>query len=160
MLSSNFFISKVVTVDSLNQIRKKYPNRKIILISGCFDILHKGHIEVMESAKKTADILIIGVLSDKFVKKRKGDNRPIFNEKERINIIASLQIVNYAFIMDISDTDTVLQKLSPDFYGVGGDRKIDELPEKRWLNKYKIKIKYLPRFGQESTTMILKRILR
>ena len=152
-------LSKILHITGLNRLRQRFLNEKIILISGCFDILHIGHIGFMEAAKKVADVLVVSVLSDKFVKKRKGNSRPIFIENERVNLIASLQIVNYAFTMNVDDVDTVLQELSPDFYGIGGDRNIEDFPEKKWLDKYKVKIVYLPRFGEESTTKILKRVL-
>jgi len=153
-------LPKILQLDNLNKLRQKFPKKKIILISGCFDILHIGHIGFIEAAKKQADILVIGILSDKFVKKRKGQSRPIFTEMERLKLIVSLEIVDYAFIMDTNDVDTVLQELSPNFYGIGGDRDKNNFAEKRWLNKYNVKVKFLPRFGEESTTTILKRVLR
>lgn len=136
-----------------------------MLISGCFDILHTGHVEFMEAVKKGADILVVGVLSDLFVKKRKGVSRPVFSQQERIKLIASLTVVDYTFLFDTDEVEKLLQELKSDYYGVGGDREETTLPvqvglpEKRWLDKYQVKIKYFPCFGNLSTTTIINNLL-
>ena len=76
---------------------------KIIFTNGCFDILHVGHINLLEYAKSLGGYLIVGLNSDSSVKKLKGENRPINNEKDRKRLLQSLKFVDEVFIFDNDD---------------------------------------------------------
>lgn len=96
----------IVGISDLHSIRAKYADAKIVLGSGCFDILHQGHVEFITHAKSLGDILIISVLSDKKVRERKGPNRPIRDELARTTVVAAIQGVDYALVEPYSEGNT------------------------------------------------------
>jgi len=104
---------------SLNLICKqlrKNEDKKIVLIGGCFDILHIGHLRILTKAKKFGDILIVGINNDQFIKKTKGNHRPIIQEKQRAELLAGLKPVDYVFITNKAlYCDENLKKIKPNF---------------------------------------------
>lgn len=103
---------------SLEKILKKLDkerSRKIILLGGCFDILHIGHLRFLKKAKKFGDILVVGINSDEIIKKYKGEHRPIVPEKQRAELLQSLSVVDYVFIArKVLYDDSNLRKILPD----------------------------------------------
>ena len=150
--------NKLLQIANLDQIRNDLPEKKIILVSGCFDVIHAGHVRFLLEAKNKADLLVVGILADTFVKKRKGTKRPVFSAKERVELLSHLTMVDYLFVFDSNEVEELLTKLKPDFYGVGGDRKENQLPEIKLLKKYEVKAVFLSRFGNNSTSKILAKV--
>ena len=89
--------NKIVKFANLSSLVKKIKHRKktIVLVGGCFDIFHIGHLRFLTSAKKTADCLLVALEADEKVKDLKGPNRPIHSQKERAEILAALSDVDY-----------------------------------------------------------------
>lgn len=107
----------------LNNISKtvakiKDQKKKIVLIGGCFDILHIGHIRFIEKAKQQGDILIVLLESDRKIQQTKGIHRPIHSQKERAEMLASIQGVDYIILLPyISQNiryDQLVQAIQPD----------------------------------------------
>jgi rfaE bifunctional protein kinase chain/domain/rfaE bifunctional protein nucleotidyltransferase chain/domain len=113
--------NKLVSLEDFKLLKKKIKKKKIVLCHGVFDLLHHGHIDYLESAKKFGDILVVSVTSDRFV--NKGPGRPYFNEKKRIKILASLEIVNYVILSDFLTSENVIKVVQPSFYAKGPDYK-------------------------------------
>ena len=90
----------------LNRQLKKYEHKKIVFTNGVFDILHPGHIELLEFAKSKGDLLIVGINDDQSVKRIKGNHRPIFSLKERMEVLKAIEYVE--FIIPFSQ-DTPLE---------------------------------------------------
>ena len=101
------------------QLKKK--KKKIILCHGDFDNFHYGHLKYFESAKKFGDILVVSLTSDKYI--NKGLNRPIFNEKQRAEIISSLKIVDYVYVDNNLTAEKIISNLKPDYFVKGSDYK-------------------------------------
>jgi len=99
----------------------KYKNKKIVFTNGCFDILHKGHVEYLNKAKKLGDILIVGLNSDDSVKKLKGEKRPINNNDSRAVILASLFFVDAVVIFNDETPLNLIKMILPDILVKGGD---------------------------------------
>lgn len=138
-------------VISYNQAQKEIKKHKeqgktIIFKTGCFDVLHIGHIKSLQEAKRKADILLVGVGADYTLKGLKGDGRPIFPEKIRADAIAALESVDYVVILQEPlvgriDHEKIISLIKPDYYYLPNDDKA--LPEKKKLaKKYGLKIKY------------------
>ena len=85
---------KIVTIEELVEILKNKKNKKVVFTNGCFDIFHIGHLRYLKETSNYGDILIVGVNSDASVKRLKGENRPINNEFERMEVLASLSCVS------------------------------------------------------------------
>lgn len=93
-------------ISDMNGELKKYTEKTIVFTNGVFDILHAGHIELLEFASGKGDILIVGINDDASVKRLKGEKRPIFSLPERMELLEAIQYVN--FIIPFSE-DTPLQ---------------------------------------------------
>lgn len=101
--------------------RLKKQNKKIVFTNGCFDILHKGHVQYLDKAKSFGDVLILGLNSDSSVKALKGDNRPINTQDDRAYILAALESVDYVVIFDDNTPLSLIQIVQPDILVKGGD---------------------------------------
>ena len=99
----------------------KSKGKKIGLCLGGFDLLHAGHVKHFESAKKLCDVLFVSITSDKFVALRKGSGRPVFNEKLREYMIASIEYVDYAVISNFKTGIETIKALKPSYYIKGED---------------------------------------
>ncbi|MFQ3550049.1 MAG: D-glycero-beta-D-manno-heptose 1-phosphate adenylyltransferase [Armatimonadota bacterium] len=108
---------------------EKEKGKKIVFTNGCFDILHIGHIRYLQDARNQGDLLIVGVNSDESVRALKGPERPVVNEKERIEILAALECVDYVTLFsELTPVDLILA-IKPNIHVKGGDYSKDELPE-------------------------------
>lgn len=101
--------------------------KKVVFTNGCFDILHRGHIELLEKSKSYGDYLIVGLNSDRSVKRLKGDSRPIMNEDDRKRTLESLKFVDEVIIFDEDTPYNLIKQIKPDIITKGGDYKIDEV---------------------------------
>src|SRR3989338_32606 len=99
----------------------KSQNKKVGLCHGSFDLLHPGHIRHFESAKQLCDVLFVSVTSDKFITLRKGANRPIYTDKLRVYMAASIRFVDYAVISNFKTAIEMIKLLKPDYYIKGPD---------------------------------------
>ena len=114
--------------DNINFLKKiKEENKKIVFTNGCFDILHVGHIRYLSKAKKLGNILIVGLNSDKSVKKLKGDNRPINIFEDRATLLASLRFVDLVIIFEEKTPENLIKKIKPDILVKGGDYDIEDI---------------------------------
>tara|TARA_B100001057_G_scaffold376173_2_gene381112 strand:- start:1016 stop:2530 length:1515 start_codon:yes stop_codon:yes gene_type:complete len=104
--------SKIISTEKLKKIKIK--NKKIILCHGVFDVLHYGHLNHFEFAKKKAQHLVVSVTTDKFV--NKGPNRPINNINHRIRMLSNLSIVDNIVCSDSSSAVEIIKLLKPNFY--------------------------------------------
>ncbi|MFY9464114.1 MAG: D-glycero-beta-D-manno-heptose 1-phosphate adenylyltransferase [Sediminibacterium sp.] len=115
-------------VDLQRQVAAWRVNGKsIAFTNGCFDILHEGHIFSLNQAAKEADFLIIGVNSDASVKKLKGPERPINNEKSRSLILSNLEVVDAVIIFNEDTPLELIRALMPDVIVKGGDYTIEQI---------------------------------
>ena len=125
-----------------------FKKNKIGLCHGVFDVVHYGHIQHFESAKKIVDKLILSVTSDSFV--NKGNDRPVFNLIQRIEFLKKIKLIDDVIISDSENAIKSLNKIKPDFYFKGIEYKnqnnIKPLNsfdlEKKFCKKNKIKIIY------------------
>lgn len=101
--------------------------KKIVFTNGCFDLLHIGHVRYLEEAAKLGDVLIVGVNTDASVKRLKGPTRPIQNENDRAEILASLKAVTHTILFDEDTPYELIKKVQPDVLVKGGDWSIDQI---------------------------------
>ena len=95
---------------------------KRVFTNGCFDILHRGHIELLKYCKERGYV-IVGVNSDKSVKKLKGDSRPYFSEEDRVFILSSCKYIDEVIIFDEDTPYDLIKTIKPDIIVKGGDYK-------------------------------------
>lgn len=109
--------SKLMTIESLAASR--YDLGRIVLSVGCFDILHTAHLEHLRQAKAMGDTLIVGVTADRHI--RKGPGRPVNDERQRAEMLAALECVDYVFICDDATAILAINALCPAVYVKGSD---------------------------------------
>lgn len=124
----------MILLNKLSKDLKKQTGKKIVLLGGCFDILHIGHLRLIEKAKKLGDILVIGINDDKFIKKTKGNHRPIITEKQRAEMLSGLKTVDYVFITKRElYSDENLKKIKPNFLVFG--KEADKIKRRKNIAK-------------------------
>lgn len=151
-------MSKLKALSTLKTIAAKLRKRKrtIAFTNGCFDILHPGHIEIFKQAKKRGDVLIVGLNSDSSVKKIKGSNRPILDQKSRTELLSALELIDYIVIFNEPTPLKVIAELKPDILIKGGDWKRSEIVGVKIAKKVlRVKLK-----KGHSTTRIINKIKR
>lgn len=155
-------MGKIVKLEELIQIREKAreQNKKVVFTNGCFDLLHRGHIEYLKKAKRLGDILIVGLNSDCSVRKIKGKGRPIQKQADRAAILASLYFVDYVFIFNELTPFKLISKLIPDILVKGGDWKVKDIVGKDIVESYGGKVLSIKMFKGESTRNIIQTILK
>jgi D-beta-D-heptose 7-phosphate kinase/D-beta-D-heptose 1-phosphate adenosyltransferase len=130
----------------------------IIFTNGCFDILHIGHIELLKYAKSLGDILVVGLNSDKSVKKLKGVKRPINNEQIRKQILESLRYVDEVIIFDEDTPIETIKKIQPHIIVKGGDYKKEDVVGYEFEKLGLLEVKIFDYVANNSTTEIIERI--
>ena len=121
-------IKKIVELIPLVEKLKK-ENKSIVTTNGAFDLLHYGHLKSLKFAKQQGDILIVAVNSDDSIKQYKSEKRPILNQKERSEIMAAIEYVDYVIIFNEKTSISVLEKIKPHVHIKGSEYK-DNLPER------------------------------
>ena len=152
------------TVLGLEELKKiismaKSTDKKVVFTNGCFDLIHGGHIEFLQKAKSLGDILVVGLNTDQSVKKLKGENRPIKNERERANILSALKYIDYITMFNETTPEKLIREIRPDILVKGDDYKIDEVVGREIVEGYGAKVELIPIVKGHSTTGTLEQIL-
>ena len=146
----------IKTIKEISSLARELKNKgkKIIFTNGCFDLLHLGHIKYLEESKKFGDLLIIGLNSDKSVRKLKGKKRPINSEYDRAYVLAALEVVDYLVIFNEETPYDLIKLIKPDVLVKGGDYSMNEVIGHEFANEVKI-VEYI---NGKSTSKIIKRM--
>lgn len=130
----------------------------IVFTNGCFDILHPGHIELLQKARALGSKLIVGLNSDDSVRRIKGPGRPLFNESERSAVLMALECVDEVRIFDDSTPQRLITELEPDVLVKGGDWKENEIIGADLVKSRGGKVVSIPLVQGYSTTAIIDRL--
>ncbi|HPR18498.1 MAG TPA: D-glycero-beta-D-manno-heptose 1-phosphate adenylyltransferase [Candidatus Cloacimonadota bacterium] len=140
----------------VQEIKKQGKN--IVFTNGCFDILHAGHIQYLQEAKKLGDVLIVGLNSDASVKRLKGDERPINNETDRAIVLSALTCVDYVVIFEQDTPLELINLILPHFLVKGGDWIPEDIVGSDIVIASGGIVKSLPYKEGYSTTRIIKKM--
>tara|TARA_B100000780_G_scaffold55304_1_gene34759 strand:- start:717 stop:1208 length:492 start_codon:yes stop_codon:yes gene_type:complete len=152
--------SKIYNLDTLTtQVEQwKKSGNKIVFTNGCFDIIHRGHIEVLASTADLGNKLIIGLNSDQSIQNIKGEGRPIIDEQSRAILLAALSFVD-AIILFSQDTPLkLIGALLPNVLAKGGDYEIENIVGHEIVQQNGGKVKLVPFIDGYSSTSIIKKI--
>ena len=121
--------SKIHTWETLQSQVAEWQNqgKKIVFSNGCFDLVHKGHIDYLNRAADLGDVLVMGLNTDASVSKLKGPHRPIQDEQSRLTIIAALQCVNAVVLFDEETPYELIKLVQPDVLVKGSDYKPENI---------------------------------
>ena len=126
---------------------------KVVWTNGCFDVLHRGHVELFKYARSLGDKLVVGIDSDKKVKKDKGFSRPFNNMTDRKFFLESIKYVDEVHIFNTpKELESLIKKTKPDIIVVGSDWKGKKVVGSQYVEN----ISYFNRIGNHSTTRILE----
>ena len=121
-----------------------------IWTNGCFDILHRGHIELFKYAKSLGDYLVVGVDSDEKIRKTKGNDRPINILEDRIELLKSIKYINDVWDFNSrSELEVLIKHYQPDIMVIGSDWKGGDVVGKEYTNE----LKFFDRIGDYSSTI-------
>lgn len=154
--------NKIVTLDELKNCieREKQKGKRIVFTSGCFDILHAGHVTYLEEAKSRGDILVVLLNSDSSVRSLKGDTRPIVPQQERAVVLSGLSSVDYICIFSEKTPCSIIEEIQPEIVIKGGDYDGKWIPEMDSVALYGGKVQYVNLVDGCSTTNIVEKIER
>jgi rfaE bifunctional protein nucleotidyltransferase chain/domain len=154
-------MKKIVSLKELLKIRlqAKKEKKKVVFTNGCFDLLHLGHIKYLRKAKELGDILIIGLNSDSSVRKLKGEKRPILPQKDRAEILSSLEFVDYVVIFNEDTPFELISKIIPDVLVKGGDYKIKDIVGRDVVKRNGGKVVTIPEVRGKGTRNIIQVII-
>ena len=148
----------LISFKDINQLLTAYrkENFKLVFTNGCFDLLHKGHLDLLSNAAGFGDKLFVGLNSDKSVKKLKGDSRPIQNEKIRAQKLLELKYVNHVIIFEDLTPQKLIHTMSPNVLVKGGDYKKNEIVGAKHVISHGGVVKIVPLTPGFSTTSIIE----
>ncbi|PIN90741.1 D-glycero-beta-D-manno-heptose 1-phosphate adenylyltransferase [Candidatus Pacearchaeota archaeon CG10_big_fil_rev_8_21_14_0_10_34_76] len=139
--------------------RLKDEGKRIVTTNGSFDILHSAHLHILEKARKQGDVLIVLLNSDNSIKKLKGESRPIIPERERAEMLAGLECVDYVSVFDDDNPLNLLRDLRPDVHVKGGSFNENRIAEeKKLLSEWNGEFKNFELENEKSTTNIIDKI--
>jgi rfaE bifunctional protein nucleotidyltransferase chain/domain len=138
----------------------KRAGKKIVFTNGCFDLLHPGHVKLLEQARSLGDTLIVGINSDGSVRRNKGVNRPVMPERERAEILAGLAAVDYVVVFDEATPRELIAEIVPNILVKGSDWGADEIVGREDVEGAGGRVVSIPVEPGFSTTNLILRIQR
>ncbi len=150
---------KVRTIDELlvELAVQRAAGRRVVFTNGCFDVLHAGHVAYLVEAKRLGDVLVVAINTDEQVRGQKGEGRPIFQERDRAEVLAALECVDYVTVFAEPLPVEILQRIKPDVLAKGGDYAADEVEGRAFVEGYGGQVHVLAhRPGLGSTEIIRK----
>ena len=152
--------SKIFSLDDLkNQVDAwKQAGEEVVFTNGCFDIIHRGHIEVLAQTADLGDRLIIGLNSDTSIQKLKGEDRPIIDEQARSILLAALNFVDAVILFPEDTPINLISTLLPDVLAKGGDYEIETIVGQEIVQNNGGKVKLVPFVDGFSSTTIIEKI--
>ena len=151
---------KIVDRNTLCKMVREWKSagKRIVSTSGCFDILHPGHVQYLEEAKKRGDILIVMLNADVSVQQLKGKHRPIIPQEGRAIVAAGLAAVDCVCTFTERTPCALIAEIQPDVVVKGGDYRGEHIPEMDTVSVYGGKVEYVMLAEGYSTTSIVKKI--
>jgi D-beta-D-heptose 7-phosphate kinase/D-beta-D-heptose 1-phosphate adenosyltransferase len=153
-------LRKIVSFEELaaELDRHRLADRRVCFTNGCFDLLHTGHVQTLEFARAHADLLVVGVNSDRSVQRLKGEHRPIYPATDRARIIAALEPVDYVVVFD--DPHQIVHLVKPDVLVKGGDWREKTVDGSDFVRSYGGSVVFAPLLEERRTSTIAQLLQR
>ncbi|MDP3790238.1 MAG: D-glycero-beta-D-manno-heptose 1-phosphate adenylyltransferase [Candidatus Omnitrophota bacterium] len=134
--------------------------RKVVFTNGCFDILHKGHVKLLEKAKSLGDVLVVALNSDASVRKIKGPKRPLNNQRDRAAIVAALSSVDFVTFFNEPTPESLIKQIAPDVLVKGGDWRKQDIVGSGYVESRGGKVYSIKFIKGYSTSQFINRIIK
>jgi D-beta-D-heptose 7-phosphate kinase/D-beta-D-heptose 1-phosphate adenosyltransferase len=139
--------------------RERRSGRRISFTNGCFDVLHAGHVQILDFARSQADCLVVGLNSDRSVKTIKGAGRPIYPAADRARILAALESVNYVVVFDESRAEKIIREVRPDVLVKGEDWAGKRIDGQAFVEAHGGRVVLAPLLRGHSTSKTIERMM-
>lgn len=152
--------SKILSRSALtNQLRKaRESGSRVVFTNGCFDVLHTGHLHLLQRARSLGDLLIVGINSDRSVKRLKGHGRPLIGEDERAELLAALSCVDYVTVFPERTPLRVITAVKPDILVKGADYSVSDVVGRNVVERRGGRVELIPLLPGFSTTGLVESI--
>jgi rfaE bifunctional protein nucleotidyltransferase chain/domain len=134
--------------------RVQARGQQVVATSGCFDIVHPGHVRLLSHARRCGDALIVLLNGDRSVSCLKGPDRPVHCVDDRVAVLRAISAVDCVVVFETDDPADVLRQLRPDLYVKGGDYRVDGIPEAAALRELGVEVRILPYQTGHSTSRL------
>jgi D-beta-D-heptose 7-phosphate kinase/D-beta-D-heptose 1-phosphate adenosyltransferase len=157
---ANLASNKIFKLDEMKSkaVQLKKQGKTIGFTNGCFDILHSGHVSYLNEAKKNVDFLILGLNTDRSIKKIKGSSRPIVDQKNRAQVLSGLSSVDAIVFFNENTPIKLIKSIQPHFLIKGNDYKVEEVVGHKEVKKWAGKVMLIDLIPGQSSTNIIKKI--
>jgi rfaE bifunctional protein nucleotidyltransferase chain/domain len=154
--------AKIIDMNELAQRARELraAGKKLVATNGCFDLLHVGHVRYLQAARRFGDVLAVGLNGDRSVRELKGSGRPINNERDRAEVLAALECVDFVTIFPEMRATQFILAARPAIYAKGGDYTSETLneEERAALQEVGAEIRIIPFEKGYSTSLLLEQL--
>ncbi|MCA1808307.1 MAG: D-glycero-beta-D-manno-heptose 1-phosphate adenylyltransferase [Lentisphaerae bacterium] len=151
--------TKILDAAAMQAAREQLTRsgKKLVFTNGCFDILHAGHVSYLEFARRQGDALLLGLNSDASVRRNKGPTRPINPERQRAQVLAALECVDYVVLFDEDEPEQLIMAITPDVL-VKGEDWAHYVSGPAWVEGHGGRVVLAPLLQGFSTSAMIERI--
>jgi D-beta-D-heptose 7-phosphate kinase/D-beta-D-heptose 1-phosphate adenosyltransferase len=139
--------------------RHRAAGKRIVFTNGCFDLIHLGHVKYFQYARAQGDLLVVGVNTDRSIRRLKGPKRPIINETDRLSVLEELESIDYLVSFDEETPVHLIEKITPDVLVKGADYTKEQVVGWEWVEAHGGRIALAPLVDGRSTSAVIQRIL-
>ncbi len=150
---------KILSAETVSaaMLRCRQQHQKLVVTNGCFDLLHPGHLHLLEFAAAQGDVLLVAVNDDDSVRRLKGPSRPVFPIAIRLRMLAALSCVDYVMAFTEDTPEQLIQHLNPQLLVKGGDYQQDQIAGADWVRQQGGQVLICPELPGFRTSQLLKR---
>lgn len=138
--------------------RQRARGRCIVFTSGCFDLLHIGHLRSLEQARSLGDVLVVGVNRDRRVRELKGRGRPLVSERQRAELLAGLECVDHVVLFGEDTAGPLIRALQPQIVCKGGEYRGQPVPERAVIESIGGRFVLLRQVPGSRSSLLVKRL--
>ena len=138
--------------------RVRHSGGKVVFTNGCFDLLHRGHLFLLQEARKLGDVLVVGVNSDASARRVKGAGRPVTPEEDRVELLEALPCVDHVVVFDGDTPEPLIRRIKPDLHVKGGDHMGNRLVEESVVKEFGGEVVVLPLLPGRSASATIEHI--
>ena len=155
-------VDKIVSRSELMAVREdlRKSGLRVVFTNGCFDLIHRGHVEMLVEARSFGDALIVGLNSDEGVRALKGQNRPLFSQEDRAVLLSAFECISYICIFDEKSVESLVCALIPDVLVKGGDYSEQDVIGREVVMSNGGRVEIMSLRPDTSTTELIEKIER
>ena len=153
--ATSLILERQALVARLDAEKKK--GWSVVFANGCFDLLHAGHVRYLQGARSLGDLLVVGINSDDQVARLKGQGRPILPERDRAEIVASLEVVDLVTIFSEPTVTELLLAIRPNIHAKGTDYTEETVPERDVVRSFGGRVRIVGDPKDHSTSELIRR---